>query len=34
METALINTELDIFLQENEGLVRDLLKIKKAERKT
>ncbi len=29
METALINTELDIFLQENEGLVRDLLKIKK-----
>ena len=27
METALINTELDIFLQENEGLVRDLLKI-------
>ena len=29
MTKALIDTELGIFLQENEGLVRDLIKIKR-----
>lgn len=29
METILIDTELGVFLQENEELVRELLKIKK-----
>lgn len=29
MTTVLMDTELDVFLQENEELVRELLKIKK-----